>query len=166
MKKEILEELQEIAPDLAKIKRPDLPEVPSMYFEGFTDRLLRNMEIESVAVKPQTKQNGFFSKLRHLVYFPQLVLASVLLLLAVSFWLLYPNNFNNENKNFSLQSVESAELINYVDVNIDQFDVQSIAENVNLEKVSDNLLLEIGEKNELDKAIEDNLESINAEDLL
>ena len=166
MKKNIFEELQEIAPDLAKIRKPDLPEVPSMYFEGFTDRLLRNMEADSVLVKPKTTQNGFFSKLRHLVYFPQLAIASVLLLVALGFWMLYPNNFNKEDKSFSLKSVESTELINYVDANIDQFDVQSISENVNLDKVSDNLILEIGDKNELDKAIEDNLESINAEDLL
>ncbi|MCP4439816.1 MAG: hypothetical protein GY810_12805 [Aureispira sp.] len=136
-KKEIAEELNEISPFLAKLKKEKKPQsgLPSNYFNNFGDRLLSRIK-EEEALTPKTtanakKDNSFWAKISWL-FRPQYAigLATMLILVVVGINMLNqtPATVVNDNPEQLLAQLSADDLNIYIDENLDEFSTEDIIE--------------------------------------
>lgn len=165
MKKDTFEELKGISPLISKIKKPPLPQTPEMYFEGFEDRLLRKLNFEKQSsYTPNKKEVNFISNF--LLWFakPVVSLSFVLCVMLLSTWLFYQKQ--NAQVLAKLEKLDQIDLYNYVNKNIEQFDTPSFIENAIDDKTSVDLYNEIPYQNDAFNTLDENIESIELDDLL
>ena len=163
-RKEILKELEEIAPLLSSLKKPDRPEVPVMYFEGFADRLIRQMDLSSDTKVIAKSKNSFLDKIFWFFVQPRYALAvagSIVILVAMIF--IIP--VKNTTAQFAM-NVSQEEAIDYISQHIDQFDMKTLIDENLTDTDVDALMDEVLPQEDLDQIINEDIENLNIEDLL
>lgn len=163
-REEINKELQEIAPLLSSLKKPDRPEVPVMYFEGFADRLIRQMDISpSQKVIPVKKENlldkiwWFFAQPKYALS----VAGSIVLIIAFVFMLPVKSDTSQLALNISQEEAGV-----YISQHIDQFDMKTLIDENLTETDVNTLMEEVLPQEDLDQIINEDIDNLNIEDLL
>ncbi len=175
-RKHIEEELREISPFLADLKKENNFQIPDGYFEELNKAiLLQTVEQEEQAVlqtidKPKSRTNWLDNIINDTIaaiqslWQPQYTMAFsiVALVLAAGWYVLIPN---------STQELTADELEEYIEENIDQFDETLLVELASLEETEispiDNLNLESQDlENYIDENIIDDLDETTLEELL
>lgn len=163
-RKEIIKELEEIAPLLSKIKKPEKPEVPVMYFEGFADRLMSQMDLGKQVPNKVKPRITFFDRIWLFFAQPRYVFATATsIVLIVSAIFILPKDQKSADLAMNLSQEEVGA---YITQHIDQFDMRSLIDEDFTETDVNTLMEKMLPQDELDKEIEDNIDNINIEDLL
>lgn len=126
MKKEILDELNEISPLLAKAKKPDLPSVPAQYFEGFEARMKRRLEAEVIETERVTNnRQSIFHSILMLIKKPAVAVSmGVAALLVVMTWYFFIQE-PADSYAAQLAQLDQQELLSYIENNIDQYEMEA-----------------------------------------
>ena len=151
MKPEIRRELEELAPGLAKLDRPDLtPELPDNYFHNLTVEVLQQARDRAPAPNtpagaPRRKWSWWFR--------PGLALATVsaAIALVVVFW---PQG-STMSWEEALAEFETDQLEAYISDNIEEFDEENLARAVLTSEESSGLFDDI-EGSNLENYLEEN----------
>jgi hypothetical protein len=138
-KEDILNELEELSPRLAQIKREEMPlEVPATYFaELQRDVLWQIRQEQRAAAQPETKPapaNWFawFDFLRRPRY--AVAFATLAVLLVAAIWVLAPRAGSSDNGlNPAFATLTEAEALEYIEDNVQDFDVELLAQFANLD---------------------------------
>jgi len=150
-KKEISEELKEIAPNLSNLKnKQDAFKLPDTYFANFEANLLQQMQEEVIPIRPK-KRNLFkiTSILRKL--------AAIFILGGVGLFLWQQNSPSSIDATLS-----SEEIASYIADNMDEFEEDPLLEET---YISQAIMEENVAKTENDIGIEDLLEELEEADL-
>lgn len=166
-KDEIKQELEEISPLLAKLKKDNPFEVPANYFERLPDQIMEQAKL--TPVERPVPQISWLDRLIASFAFmlrPQ-VAFGLLCLVALTWTSLYL--WNNPTETPGLATTSEEMLIeNYIAANIDDFDTEILAEVALEEEGLEDWMMTDDE--EMDEAlmdeILDELEGIDIEDLL
>lgn len=171
--KKVMEELKEVSPFLAKLKAEKTafvkPEIPEQYFDKLTEsifeqtilqpKIASNIVQGKSPIRKKSNIQIFFERLLQ-PNFAVLSMAVVLLIVAGVYLVNHPQT-DDMNVEFT-----AAEIENYVEDNIENFDLEQLADLVVLETFED---LEVPELEEtvLEDYIEENLlEEITIDDLM
>jgi hypothetical protein len=163
-RKEIIKELEEIAPLLNKIKKPEKAGVPVMYFEGFSDRLVSQMDFKKQGQFKAFSQDTVMGKIWLFFAQPRYVIAtatSIVLLVTTIFLLPKDQNKTDLAMNLSQEEVGA-----YITQHIDQFEMKTLIDEDLTETDVNSLMEKMLPQDEVDKEIEENIDNINIEDLL
>lgn len=171
--KKIVDELKEVSPFLAKLKAEKTafvkPEIPEQYFDKLTESIFEQTILQpKVAPNINEKKSSIREKSNIQILFERLLqpnftvlsMAVVLLIVAGVYLVNHPQT-DNMNIEFTAMEIE-----NYVADNIENFDLEQLADLVVLESSEE---LEVPELQEtvLEDYIEENLlEEITIEDLM
>lgn len=171
--KKIVDELKEVSPFLAKLKAEKTafvkPEIPEQYFDKLTESIFEQTILQpKVAPNIIEKKSSIREKSNIQILFERLLqpnftvlsMAVVLLIVAGVYLVNHPQT-DNMNIEFTAMEIE-----NYVADNIENFDLEQLADLVVLESSEE---LEVPELQEtvLEDYIEENLlEEITIEDLM
>ena len=158
------EELEQLSPLLNSLQKPARPSVPELYFEGFSTRLFRKIGAEADDPIEIFPKDNIFKRIKQWIMFPGMSVALVVLLLLVSTWVFYPKF--SDNLQTSMNNIGEQEVYSYINENIDQFDANSLVGNELDDQIADQVMHELVDQNELMKALDENVESIDLEDLL
>lgn len=163
-KAEIKEELEKLAPVLSKMNKPSLPDVPELYFEGFSTRLMRKLEEErdSEVTHPQTE--GFLHKFKQWFLMPGFSIAFGVMVLLAGIWFFYSKDTSNTQ--IAVINIQEQDAYYYISENIEQFDAQTLAENSLDDNSANQIMEELIDQKEILNDLDNNIESINIEDLL
>ncbi len=129
---DIRKELEELSPFLAQLKdKNEGFEVPKNYFNSLTDSIMEQCQVEEVPeATPQAKKgwmNWLDSWLTHL-FQPRYVMAFASLLLVVfSFFFLLPTEDSSTEVAFS-ETISREDAMVYVADNLEDFDLELLAE--------------------------------------
>ncbi|HMG15692.1 MAG TPA: hypothetical protein VK590_09605 [Saprospiraceae bacterium] len=157
-------ELEEIAPTLAGLSKPRNPKVPELYFEGFANRLIHNMELDTSKVTQPVKNETILNKLWWFFAQPRYALtsaASVLILISGMFVL----QTKHDTKTMAV-NVSQEEAQEYIVQNIEQFDTKSLVDEDLSETEVNSIMNESLPEEEVKQIINENIENLNIEDLL
>ncbi len=121
MKDEIRKELEDIAPRLAKIQRPeDVPQVEGKFFHNLKVDVLQAYKDRKVAGTARTKETAWWSFLA-LPKRPAIAMAfATMALLVVTTVLMWPKQ--KEENVFA--ELKTEEIYTYIEENIDDFEVE------------------------------------------
>ena len=137
MKEEIKEELQEIAPFLANLKKEDPFKTPKFYFERLEDSILEKVQPEKIKMPVASKQvhSSLISQFGHWVSTllqPRWAMALALItILAAGSWFLKKQQ--NTETTQTLSEITTEDIHQYVNANIDDFDEELLVENTAFE---------------------------------
>lgn len=127
MKKEIKDELSEIAPWLTKAEKPGLPLVPAQYFEGFEARMIRRIANETDSVDNTTSEpNSIFRQIWRFFTKPAFAVSlasAIVLILSIWYFTYQPPA---DVYAAQLAQIDQQELLSYIENNIDQYDMEAI----------------------------------------
>ncbi|MCF8238104.1 MAG: FUSC family protein [Saprospiraceae bacterium] len=121
MSEEIRKELEEIAPRLARLQRPeDVPPVEGNYFHNLRVDVLQNYRERLTHPKSRRESSGWWSFLS-LPKRPAMAIAfaSVAMLLVTVFWL-WPAQVEED----AFAELKTDEIYAYIEENIDDFEVE------------------------------------------
>lgn len=160
-KEAIRKELEELAPGLSRIGRKQPFHTPPTYFRELPDEILEKVHEQRPSSRLLTWLEGLFGTPARLAW----QLATVAVLVVVGFWA-YHHSRDTIDYNYPTiadLSIEEVEL--YVDNHIDEFDVDILLEESNLEYTDVPLL--ILDSNDVieDEYLEEILDDLDLEDL-
>jgi hypothetical protein len=161
---EIRKELEELAPTLAGLEKPQKPKIPELYFEGFANRLISNMELDKLKTLQSVKQESILSKIWWFFAQPRFAIASAAsVIVIVSCLFLVPGM--EKQKEMAI-NVSQEDARDYIIQNIDQFDTKSLADEDFSEAEVNKIMDESLPQDEVKKVIDENIENLNIDDLL
>jgi len=171
--KKIEEELREIAPFLAKLKAEQTefvkPEIPKQYFDELSSSIFEQTILQPKAAQDVIQESTIIKEKSRLQLFFETLLQpnfavlsmSVVLLIVSGIYLMNHPQTDDMNLEFT-----AAEIENYVTDNIENFELEQLADLVVFEETESFEIPEL-EKDILEDYIEDNfLEEVELEDLL
>lgn len=168
-KKEIQEELENLAPSLSKLKKEEVFDVPEDYFSQLPDQILNQIDfsknktiIETVSTPATSSWLDLLTERLAIFFQPKMVVgfAMMIILGVVSFFIL---NDENESDPF-VAELTSGELENYIEANIDDFEIQELLNVLGNEERLSLTEIEI-EEEDLDGYLEEIIDDIDASDL-
>ena len=166
-------ELETLSPSLLRLKEePEALKVPAGYFEEMQDEVWQKIKpapelsLPSRADKPSnTLVDWLLAPLQNLLQ-PRwaMAIATLLLLIAAAVWMIGPGS-NGDVDSFELLSYEEME--NYIQQNIDGFDLDLLLEYTQVEDMSSGLLPEtdLFESGELDQYMDEIIDDLDISDL-
>ena len=161
---DIKKELEELAPTLASLSKPPRPKIPELYFEGFANRLISNMELDMQNTVHAVKKESVLSRIYWFFAQPRFAIASVAsVIVIIACMFLIPEQKNHKEMAINVSQDEARE---YIIQNIDQFDAKSLADEDFSEAEVDKLMDETLPQDEVKKVIDENIENLNIDDLL
>ena len=171
LKKEIQEELEQLAPSLAKLKKEEHFEVPENYFQQLPDQILSQIDFgKNESVAPAAPVRSWVDDIVEKISFlfqPRVAIAfAALLLLLVSVFLINRNDTPGESGNL-LASISEAEMEEYLEANLNEFEEESLYDLV--DEVASNDFTEDLNEEDLENLMEefiDDLDDSELEDLL
>ncbi len=161
---EIKKELEELAPTLSGLTKPIKPKVPELYFEGFANRLINNLDLETRKVIQPSRHNSILYKIWWFFAQPRYALASatsVVVIICTMFFLT-----TREIHKETAMNVSQDEAREYIQQHIDQFDTKSLVDDDITDAELNKMMDESLPSEEVNKVINDNIENLNIEDLL
>ena len=165
-KKEIKDELKDIAPFLSKIDKKPGFKVPHNYFEQLPDEIMKGLELKTKQ-QPERTISWWEQSLQVFLtaFQPRVVmaLASIALIIGSFFYL-------NQTENSSESNIAADQYLAYINDNIDDFDEEMILElsmndNIELDDFSNTTIDEQALDDYLEEVI-DELDDSSIEDLL
>lgn len=127
-RKDIINELKELAPELARLKQaPNQPTVPDGFFEAMQARVLA----EVPPLKKTTPQPKVAGTVRRLAWWKQArfaaAAAALLLLIGVAIWQSTPTAVAPDSSTL-LAQLETQEILAYVEANVEDYELQNLSE--------------------------------------
>lgn len=167
-KKEIQEELEQIAPSLSKLKKEEVFDIPENYFSQLPDQILSQIDfskneskVTQVDTSPKSNWLNQLINQVNLLFQPRMAMGlAMMIILAVASFLV----LNNDDGGDGTILISSAELENYVKENIDDFEDQELFEMLESEEQESWTEMQI-EDEELDGYLEEIIDDIDASDL-
>ncbi len=158
MKKEIIDELQEMNSFLAEHKIEDGYQAPANYFNNLQLDLLQKLDIKNEN-NAQEKPLGTFQKIMQAILRPAPLLtaaALALFALGIFFWPAYDATIDAQ---LSFSDLSEEEVHAYIEDNIDEFDLDllSIAD----ASIDETTLMNKLEDDQLDEYINNNIEEFD-----
>lgn len=152
-KKEIQEELEQIAPTLAKLQPQQEGDVPYLYFEGLADKIIDKAAVE------QSDSVPLLSRIWTWLVQPQVGLALCSLMLVASIFLVSNNTSSYPAE--VVADLQPSEINTYITQNIEDFDEDTFLAMQIEGALFDDFLMEDLNDNEFDQLLEDVLEDID-----
>ncbi|MFK8007801.1 MAG: hypothetical protein AB8H03_15590 [Saprospiraceae bacterium] len=168
-KKEIQDELEKLAPSLSKLKKEEVFDMPENYFNQLPEQILNQIDFSKTKTTEKTVSTSSSSWLdqfteRLAIFFqPKMAIgfAMMIMLLAIASTFI----LNETNGYVSpIADLTSDELENYVETNIDDFEVQELLNVLGNEEEVSWTEMEI-EDEDLDEYLEGIIDDIDASDL-
>ena len=165
--KNIQEELQELAPNLAKLREVEKPlEVPVHYFDQLSTDLLEKVRKEQSSTSTTKDFQPFWEKLLQTLLQPKYAMAFAgVAILIIGLFLFSTNNIETPHHAITLSDQE---ISNYIELHIDDFDLNLLAEESSIDEEGSELFIEEGylEDDEVDNYFDELLDEVDLEDLL
>lgn len=161
---DIKKELEKIAPTLAGLTKKQQPKVPELYFEGFANRLISNIELENTKRLQNPRNENFITKIYWFFAQPRYVIASVTSVFLIITGLLLIQTKRNSND--LAMNVSQEEASEYIVQHIDQFETKSLVDEDITEAEVNKIMDETLPPDEVNQIINENIDNLNIEDLL
>lgn len=165
IKKEIQEELKNLAPSLSKMEKKNRVEVPENYFKELPDQILSQLDFPKVTTEDKTVDIGWRELLMEkisLFFQPRIAMGfAMVTLLMFSFYFLTKNATTTA---IPFAEISEDEMEAYVKENIEDFEEDMIFDFVAENEANNFDGLGIGEE-DLDEYMNDIIEDLDDEDL-
>ena len=134
--KNISKELKEFAPELSKIKKDHLEDLPTNYFEALPEKIFDRIRKEEATVPAwQTWMAAIFQPKLKVVY-------AIAAVVVFGLFLTTDRGENSESLEIQFADLSEQDLSNYVLANLEDFEGDWFATNVNLSESDDVLILD------------------------
>lgn len=168
-RKVILEELEELAPNLAKLKQAEKPlDIPADYFAQLSTELLQEIGKEQSisATSTNATRQSFWQRLLELIFQPSYAMA----IAGVAILIIGFSIFDNSGTEIALaeEPLSDEEINNYIESHLDDFDLNLLAEELPVDPLELESLLEENdlEENDMKDFFDNILDDVDLEDLL
>ena len=168
-KKEIQDELEKLAPSLSKLKKEELFDIPENYFNQLPEQILGQIDFsknktveETVSTSPASSWLDQITERLATFFQPKMTIgfAMMIMLGVTSVFILNDTNVSVT----PIADLTANELENYVEANIDDFEVQELLNVLGNEEVVSWTEMEIDDE-DLDGYLEEIIDDIDASDL-
>ena len=151
MKKEIKKELQELNSTLADHDLKSKFEVPSNYFNNLQLELIQKLEIKNED-NISRKRKSFWEQFNLPIFRPLIAVAGIAILAFGLFFWLQPNGTDDS---LSFQDLSAQEIDNYIESNIEEFEMDLIS---SVSSLNDNVFLD---DEYIDEYLDENIEDFD-----
>lgn len=169
IKKEIQEELENLAPSLAKMKKEETIEVPQNYFNELPDQILSQLDFPKnntpteniIATSSVSWIDQIIGSIGAL-FQPRVAIGFGMAIVLMGAFLFLNKDMVMEDS--GIVNLSDEELESYIKTNLDEFDEETLFSFLGNEEISDLTEVEY-EEEELDNYMEEIIEDMEEEDL-